>query len=361
MDAITARIHRAGPIDFAEFMELALYSDSGFYGGGGGPGRRGADFLTSPEIGPLFGAVVANALDRWWTKLDQPDPFVVVEAGAGRGVLAASILGAQPACAPALRYVMAERAAPARAAASDVLAITPAAVALAGEGHGGGPIVTVLDDLPTGPFVGVIVANELLDNLPVRLLERTVEGWAEVLVGLDESETVFVEVLVPADDDAAARATALTRDPPSGARVPLHDAAIAWLARARRSLEGGRVVAFDYGVHRTDELTQRDWSDWLRTYQAQGRGGAPLARAGEQDVTCEVAFDQLAPDSLTPQADWLAAHGIASLVDEARATWTERAAIGDLVALKARSRVGEADALLDEEGLGAFLVAEWIV
>jgi hypothetical protein len=60
-----------------------------------------------------------------------------------------------------------------------------------------------------------------------------------------------------------------------------------------------------------------------------------------------------------PQADWLRAHGIDQLVEDGRAVWRERAAIGDLAALRARSRVGEAEALLDPEGLGAFSVLEW--
>ena len=61
------------------------------------------------------------------------------------------------------------------------------------------------------------------------------------------------------------------------------------------------------------------------------------------------------------QADWLRAHGIDDLVADARRTWTARAHIGDLAALKARSRVTEAEALLDPTGLGAFRVLEWTV
>src|SRR5215213_9313391 len=90
-------------------MDLALYDPAhGFYATGGGAGRRG-DFLTSPEVGPLFGAVVARALDAWWDDLGRPDPFLVVEAGAGTGTLARDVLAAGPACGPALRYVLVER------------------------------------------------------------------------------------------------------------------------------------------------------------------------------------------------------------------------------------------------------------
>ena len=76
-----------------------------------GPAGRRGDFITSPEVGPLFGAVVARALDTWWREVGEPDPFVVVEAGAGPGTLCRTVLAASPACAPALRYVLVERSA----------------------------------------------------------------------------------------------------------------------------------------------------------------------------------------------------------------------------------------------------------
>jgi SAM-dependent MidA family methyltransferase len=124
-------------------------------------------------------------------------------------------------------------------------------------------------------------------------------------------------------------------------------------------------VVVDY-ADTTPALARRPWLDWVRTYRAHGRGGHPLEAPGTQDVTCEVAVDQLAalvrpPDADRSQAEWLRAHGIDDLVAEARATWHERAALGDLAALRARSRVGEADALTDPAGLGAFRVLEWVV
>jgi hypothetical protein len=64
---------------------------------------------------------------------------------------------------------------------------------------------------------------------------------------------------------------------------------------------------------------------------------------------------------VSTQADWLRSHGIDELVEEGRRGWDAGATTGDLAALKARSRVREAEALLDPEGLGAFLVAEWVV
>src|SRR5690606_24607885 len=108
---------------------------------------------------------------------------------------------------------------------------------------------------------------------------------------------------------------------------------------------GGRLVVFDYGTT-TAELAMRPPDTWLRTYRAHGRGTGPLEDLGLQDVTCEVPVDQLQPPpwSDRTQAEWLAEHGIEELVAEGRRIWHERAAIGDLAALRARSRVNEAAA-----------------
>ncbi len=309
---------------------MALYHPTlGFYETGGSAGRSG-DFLTSPEVGPLFGAVLARALDAWWVELGRPAPFTVVEAGAGRGALAKAVLAAAPACGPALRYVAVERSAALRGQ-------HPAGVESAGA-------------LPEEPFAGVVLANELLDNLPFGLLERQAGGWAEVRVGAD-----LAEVLVPAGAGAGAEL-----DAPAGARIPVQRAAHDWVDNACRLVRQGRVVAIDY-AEMTGSLARRPWTDWVRTYRGHGRGTYPLAGLGDQDITCEVAVDQLPPATVNrSQADFLRAFGIDELAAEARAAWHERAHIGDLQALVARSRVHEAAALTDETGLGGFRVLEWV-
>src|SRR5215218_6545670 len=116
-ERIAERIRREGPIPFDRFVDAALYDEEGgFFARGGGAGRAGRDFVTSPEVGVLFGTLMARFLDRVWSELARPDPFVVVEAGAGRGRLAADVLRARPDCTPALRYVLVERSAALRAA-----------------------------------------------------------------------------------------------------------------------------------------------------------------------------------------------------------------------------------------------------
>jgi SAM-dependent MidA family methyltransferase len=346
-------------------MDAALYDpDHGFYATGGSAGRRG-DFLTSPEVGPLFGAVVARALDRWWDELRRPDPYVVVDAGAGPGTLARAVLAAAPACAPALRYVLVERSAAQREQHRAHLPLEEPAFAFAPRrASGAGPIVVSLPDLPRVSARGVVLANELLDNLPVRLLQRGKEGWEEVRVGLAGDAGPLAEHLVPAPPDLAALATRLAPAAEPGARVPVQEAAQVWLRAALAALERGRVVVVDYATT-TAALAARPSDEWLRTYRAHGRGGAPIADLGAQDITCEVAVDQLArvraPDAERAQHEVLAEQGIDDLVAEGRRIWAERAGVGDLEAVRARSRITEAEALTDPAGLGAFRVLEWAV
>ena len=365
-EVVRARIARRGPIPFEDVVAAALYDpEGGFYSTGGRAGARG-DFLTSPEVGPLFGEVVARALDAWWREMGAPEVFVVVEAGAGPGMLARTVLAAAPACGPALRYVLVEASSAQRTAHAECLRLEDpvaafASVAEPDEGPRGagispppGPIVVSLADLPRVPGPCVVLANELLDNLPFGLAERTSSGWSEVFVGLEAG--ALVEVLVPLEDRGAD-----LPDADSGARVPLQRMAAGWVHEAvDLAGNGGRVVAIDY-ASTTVELAARPWTEWVRTYRAHKRGGVPLDRLGTQDITCEVAVDQLpVPTSDVSQATWLRTHGIDELVDGGRRVWEQRAAVGDLAAVRARSRIAEADALLDPTGLGAFRVLEWI-
>ncbi|MEJ5253998.1 MAG: SAM-dependent methyltransferase [Acidimicrobiales bacterium] len=367
---VAARIERYGPLPFDEVVELALYDpEHGFYQRGGSAGRRG-DFITSPEVGPLFGAVLASALDCWWDELGQPDPFVVVECGAGVGTLALTIRAAAPRCLHVLTYVLVERSEALRAHQGDHLELTPPQLALppargldtgmAGEGRTG-PCFVSLAELPTLTVQGVVLANELLDNLPFRLLQLGVGGWEEVRVGLG-ADGGLTEVLVPAEAAHAELAARLAPQAPVGGRIPLQLAAVSWLRQVLALVERGRVVVFDYAAM-TAELARRPKDSWLRTFRGHERGGPPLSDLGSQDITCDVAIDQLArvrpPSSVRTQAEFLRAHGIEALVEEGRRIWHERAAIGDLEALRGRSRVREAEALLDPSGLGTFDVLEW--
>ncbi len=354
-------------------MDEALYGASGFYVRGGRPAAQGGDFATSPELGTLFAQCIADYLDRTWDDLGQPSPFIVVEGGAGRGTLCRDVLAHVAACRDAVRYVMVERVDWQR---DDGLArIADADVS---------ERVVAVSDLPAGLLMGVVLANELLDNLPFRLLERSETSWQEVYVehadpamvmqrddegrGTPEQEIVqptarrAIEVLRDAPDDAAAMAEALAPDAAPGVRVPLQLKAAVWVRRALRLLERGRLLTFDYGVRRTAELAQRPQSQWLRTYRSQRRGHDPFDAPGTADITCDVAFDQLPPGAtLSTQAEWLAEAGIDSMTADARALWQRSRSNPTAETLAARTLLDEAAALTDPDGMGTFWAAEWRV
>ena len=319
---------------FDGFMDVALYGPDGFYTRGGRAGRRG-DFITSPEVGPLFGAVVARYLDREWERIGRPDTFTVIDAGAGPGALGRSVLAAEPDCRPALRYVAVEIADHQR------------------DQHPDG--VLSMPDMPTEPIDGVIVANELFDNLPFRL--AVFDGaWREAFVVTLPDGQLVEQLSAPFDPPPAT----LPAPAPHGARAPLHERAHRWVVQARSLVRSGSVVAIDYCVPTTAELAGRPWREWLRTYRGHERGAHYLADPGRQDITTEVAVDQLPPpDAVRSQAQWLQLHGIGDLVEAGKQYWAEHAARPDLAAMRMRSRVSEAEALLDPDGLGAFSVLEW--
>ncbi len=340
---LVAHIATHGPIGFDEFQANALYASGlGFYQRGGGAGRR-RDFLTSPEVGPLFGAVVARALDTWWDDLGRPERLHLVDAGAGPGGLTRSILAASPRCSEALRCTLVE----------------------VGEGqwatHPAG--TTSRPDLPgprelDGPVV--VLANELLDNLPVTLVERTADGWVEVVVDVVDGQ--LVEGRRPLEPVQQGWCSARAPEALDGARIPAQADAAAWLRDALELAAGGRVMVIDY-ARTTNEMAAVRPDQWLRTYSAHGRAGSPYVDPGSCDITCDVAVDQLAliaaPAAQRSQAEFLRAHGIDDLVAEGRATWERLGLAGGLEAIAARSRITEADALLDPTGLGAFTVLEW--
>ena len=161
-------------------------------------------------------------------------------------------------------------------------------------------------------------------------------------------------MLVPTDEPID---ELVPEPPPDGSRVPWQRAAIGWVTAAADRF--ARIIAVDY-CDTTPSMAVRPWPEWLRTYKLHSPGGHPLQEPGSQDITTEVAVDQLPPPTRDrSQAAFLRAHGLDDLVAEARHIWRERAAIGDLAAMKARSRISEGQALTDPGGLGAFRVLEW--
>ncbi|MEX0750316.1 MAG: SAM-dependent methyltransferase, partial [Dehalococcoidia bacterium] len=159
VDELHARIARHGPITFREFMDAALYHPRyGYYMAGAEVTTRAGDYVTSPEVHPVFGTLVAKQIIELWRALDRPATFTVVEAGAGRGALARDVLvraAREPDFGDALRYRIWERSPRAQATQHETLSE-------AAMDH----YVEWSADSPRD-IVGCILTNELIDAFPV--------------------------------------------------------------------------------------------------------------------------------------------------------------------------------------------------
>jgi SAM-dependent MidA family methyltransferase len=315
-------------------MNISLYGENGFYTNSGKAGRRGGDFITSPEVGPLFGTVIARYLDECWQKLGSPAKFDVVECGAGPGTLARSILAAKPRCLQALNYVAVEVSAAQRAL------------------HPKG--VESRETMPDHAINGVIFANELLDNMPFRLF--VFDGtWMEAFVA-QTPDGAFVEVL----HKPSALPAVLPQTAALGSRVPIQDAACAWVSNALSLIERGSLLLFDYCTDTTAAVAAMPWREWLRTYKDHERGGHYLLEPGSQDITAQVVLDQLPAGFVAmTQAQFLQQWGIDELVLEGKAYWENLSGAPDVAAIKMRSRAVEHSALTDMAGLGGLTCMTW--
>lgn len=362
-------------------MELALYSDGsdptfpfiGYYKSEQQKSARRGDYITSVEVGPLFGAVLARALDFWWEEAGSPEEFYVFDVGCGVGTLARSILRAEPACMDSLKYILVEQSEYLISQHKDLLSRQDVSIT---------SLRTDLSAAIPHPEVdfGVVVANELLDNLPVMLMEKTSQGWAEVGVVLEEKTTnVLGEELIQLDSDSLELLTQLLPDQlvpatkasatKEGQRIPIQKYARQWVKGAASVLKQGRILVFDYGVLTTAELSNRPQEEWLRTYRAQSAGQSPYQAVGQQDISCEVAIDQLnlgqlnsaQPNSTAQsQSDFLKQWGIDELVAEAKVL-DQNITPTNLKDIELQSRITEAEALLDPMGLGSHWAIEWVL
>jgi len=243
-------------------------------------------------------------------------------------------LAAQPECLGAMHYVAVEISASQRA-------LHPQSV-------------ESRETIPDGPITGVILANELLDNLPIRLF--VFDGsWMEAFVS-QASGGQFVEVLRTPD----VVPTCLPQTAPLGSRAPIQYDAASWVSDSLAKISNGRLLLFDYCSNSTSEIALTPWREWLRTYRDQGRGMHYLSDPGSQDITSQVMIDQLPTGFITStQADFLAQWGIDELVREGNAYWESMKTAPDVAAMKMRSRSTEAKSLIDQTGLGSFTALSW--
>jgi SAM-dependent MidA family methyltransferase len=315
VERIAEEIRALGPLSFARFMELALYDpDAGYYTSGAtGPGRHG-DFLTAPEGHPIFGWAIARHLESVWTALDRPNRFVVREHGAGSGALAAGILDGLRRSSSELVDAITYQAVDAAPARLDALATRLAE----------GGIEAMLAPYDAVPADGAVLANELLDALPVHRVEGGPDGeLVERFVTLGSEARAFETVLgTPSTPALGERLAAedVRLEPGQPAEICL--AIDAWIATAAAPLERGELLLVDYGYPAAELYTQARGST-LRAYHRHRVHADPLVAIGRQDLTAHVdltAVERAAiaagldPLGRTTQAQFLADLGAGELL-----------------------------------------------
>jgi SAM-dependent MidA family methyltransferase len=283
---IRRRIMEAGgSISFAEFMQLALYAPGlGYYSAGAAKLGAGGDFITSPEISPLFARVLA----RQCAQVLQALPArCVLELGAGSGLLAAGLLECLPRHGIELSsYAILEVSADLRQRQHDLLhASVPEHAAK----------VEWLDCLPES-YTGVVIANEVADALPVERFEKFANEVFQQRVTVDNGRFSWAREKAPPflKDAVLHLEQTLGVTLPDGYVSEISTALPAWIGDIASSLDCGFIFLFDYGVSRR-EYYARDRSDgWLRCHFRHHAHSDPFIHAGIQDLSAWVDFTAVA-------------------------------------------------------------------
>jgi len=352
--AIRERIAAEGRITFRQFMAMALYHPQhGYYSSPRQRMGRHGDYLTSPEVNPIFGSLVAKQLRQMWQAMGEPQPFAIVEMGAGSGLLARDILAWASRRAPeflqALEYRLIE--------VNEWLVenqrrlLRQVDPSLAGVSW-----LPSLEDIAPESVSGCFLSNELIDSFPVHRLAVRDGRLYEVYVEWQEER--FVESLGPPS-------TPLLQEyfdrlgllPGEGCAAEVNLEALDWMKAVGRALGRGFVLSFDYG-YPAEEL----YAPWRRDgtflcFYRHNPSTDPYARLGHQDMTSHVDFTSLIqagreqglePLGITSQGRFLAALGIAAGL--------ERQADSELSLEEYYARRRAVTELIDPAGLGRIKV-----
>ena len=307
--AIENEIQQAGGwISFARYMALALYAPGlGYYSAGSRKLGASGDFVTAPEISPLFARCIARQL----AQLHGEGLHVVLEIGAGSGALAADLLLelAVLGCAPA-SYLILELSADLRERQREQ--ITQRAPALAER-------VRWLDVLPE-QFDGVILANEVLDATPAHLVQTASDGLREAGVTIRQSGG-FAREWRAADAVLAETVSGLVL--PDNYETEFNLAARALVASLSRMMARGVMLFIDYGFPAHEFYHPQRSGGTLMCHYRHHAHGDPFAFVGLQDITTHVDFSAMASAAseggatlagYTSQANFLINCGITELL-----------------------------------------------
>jgi len=268
-----------GVVSFARFMELALYAPGlGYYTGGKHKFGAAGDFVTATELGTVF----ARCLARQCAQILKTVGGNLLEAGAGRGRLAAELLlelerlGQLPE-----RYFILELSSELRAVQAQTLHRHAPRLATR---------VVWLERLPPIGFRGIVLGNELLDAMPVERFRMRADGIARLGVGAEGGRFVWCEM--KAGRELRERASRLELAPDYESEIGL--VAEGWVRSVADILEQGVLLLIDYGFPRAEFYHPDRRGGTLMCHYRHRAHTDPLTHVGLQDITAHVDFTAIA-------------------------------------------------------------------
>ena len=275
-------IEKEGPLSFARFMELALYHEEfGYYSD---PNRtrvgRTGDFATSVSVGAAYGRLLALRVHQVWVAYGSPQAFSVLELGPEDGSLALDILHAarqqDPAFDRALQYIACEPGAHKRNA-------------LAQRFNASGETKIRVVEAPTEARCeqGVLLANEVLDALPVHLVQWSGSAWREKFVGLEGGKLVWRVSPLP-DGPLSQHLTKLPASLPDGYTTEVCLELFPFVKELATIFDDGLLLLADYGFERKEYYHKDRCEGTLQTYARHQVGKDPLEAPGEQDLSAHL-------------------------------------------------------------------------
>ena len=311
-----------GRISLARYMELVLFAPGlGYYSAGSRKFGPEGDFVTAPEISPLFSRTLAHQLAEILAGLGGGD---ILEAGAGSGVMAADMLAELEALGQLPgRYLILELSAELRARQRHTIEQRVPHLLQR---------VSWLEALPEAGFVGVVVANELLDALPAQGFCVTGDGIKERYVSW--ADDAFQWILAEPESPAlVSRLAPLRESLPAGYTSELNLAAESWTSSVAAILERGVVLLVDYGFAQHEYYHPQRSQGTLMCHYRHRAHDDPFVFPGLQDVTTHVNFTAIAEAAVNAglqvsgyntQAFFLLANGLTELAQQAQGGERER-------------------------------------
>ena len=306
IETIVNRIEaQNGVIGFDAYMQMALYEPGlGYYSGDSIKFGAFGDFVTAPEISPLFGTCVAHQAK---TLIAQGCSASLLEFGAGSGRLCGQIMQTLPELE---RYLILDLSAELKQRQQFYLQNLLDAESFAR--------IEWLTELPRA-FDGIVVANEMLDAMPVHLLVKD-DCWLERGVGFDGNKFTWQNFtpdarVLAAIETIESRHGELPRDYQCEINLNFEP----WFAALAQSCRSGAVIIIDYGYEQADYYSPRRHRGTLECYYQHRLHFDPLILTGLQDITAFVDFDACAdaaeqhgfePLGLVSQRRFLLANGL---------------------------------------------------